>query len=75
MSETIDIKTIQAQLDYLKETKSQLKQSLQNKGQVIDDTKPFRDYTENIDKLGSVKLYNSIDEMNNDLTRDRKSVV
>lgn len=74
MSESIDIKTIQAQLDYLKETKSQLKQSLQNKGQVIDDTKPFRDYTENIDKLGSVKLYNSIDEMNNDLTSDNNTV-
>jgi surface protein len=74
VSENVDIKTIQAQLDYLKETKSQLKQSLQNKGQLIEDDKPFRDYTENIDKLGSVKIFNSIDEMNSDLTSDNNTI-
>lgn len=74
MSSNIDIETIQAQLNYLKETKSQLKQSLQNKGQVIDDSKPFRDYTVNIDKLGSVKIFNSVDEMNTDLSSDDKTI-
>lgn len=74
MSKNIDIETIQTQLNYLKETKLQLKQSLENKGQVIDDSKPFRDYTENIDKLGSVKMFNSIDEMNSDVSSDDKTI-
>ena len=49
---TINIQKIQNQLNYLQETKAQIQQALKDKGQLIDETKPFRNYVENIDKLG-----------------------
>lgn len=74
MAEGIDINTIQNQLNYLKETKAQIQQSLINKGQVIDDTVSFRDYSKGIDKLGSVKQFDSIEDMQADTGNDDGAV-
>lgn len=57
--------TLSDHLTYLEETKEQIKQALIDKGQQIDDTKPFRGYVDNINNLGTAQLYNNIDEMNN----------
>lgn len=74
MAEGIDINTIQNQLNYLKETKAQMKQSLINKGQVIDETVSFRDYSKGIDKLGTVKQFASIEEMQADTENDEGAI-
>lgn len=56
--------TLSDHLTYLEETKEQIKQALIDKGQQINDTKPFRGYVDNINNLGTAQLYNNIDEMN-----------
>ena len=71
---TIDIQKISNQLNYLKETKTQIQQALMDKGQVIDESRPFRDYVENIDKLGSIKKYNTVDELNADTMVDADTI-
>lgn len=64
MSEnTVDIKTIHNQLNYLKDTKAQLQQALVDKGLPIDDTTPFRDYVSQLSNMENVLRFNSIEEM------------
>lgn len=66
MSEnTIDIKTISNQLNYLKDTKSQLKQAMIDKGLQVDDTTPFRDYVSQISNMENVMIFDTLEEMNN----------
>ena len=62
---SIDIGTISNQLNYLKDTKAQLKQVLIDKGLQVDDTTPFRDYASQISNMENVMLFDSLDEMNN----------
>lgn len=56
--------TLSEQLTYLEETKKQMQAVLTEKGQVVDDSIPFRSYIDNISNLGSAQLYNNLDEMN-----------
>ena len=56
--------SIAEQLSYLEETKKQLKAVLSDKGQVISDEVPFRNYVDNINNLGAAQLFNNYDEMN-----------
>lgn len=64
----VDINTIYNQLNYLDETKQQLRTALINKGQTVPVSQPFRNYVDNINNLGTAKLYNDINEMTNDTT-------
>ena len=64
----IDINTIYNQLNYLDETKSEIKQALINKGQEISDSQTFRSYVDNINNLGMLKQFNTVNEMEEDTT-------
>lgn len=56
--------TLSEQLTYLEETKRQMQAALAEKGQIVDDSIPFRSYIDNISNLGTAQLYNNLDEMN-----------
>lgn len=66
MSSQVDINTIQNQLNYLSETKSILKTTLQSKGVNVTDDTPLRDYATELENLPSIKLYDTVEELEND---------
>lgn len=63
-----DYDIVMQKIDYLDDTKHQIKDAIIEKGQQIEDNDPFRDYVEKIKELttGDIRLFNTIDEMNND---------
>lgn len=56
--------SISDHLNYLEETKEQIKQALSDKGQIVNNI-PFRNYVDSINNLGTAQVYNNLDEMNN----------
>lgn len=64
----VDINTIYNQLNYLDETKQEIKQALINKGQEVTSEQTFRSYVNNINNLGNIKLFNTVQEMQDDPT-------
>ena len=66
--EIIDINAINNQLNYLDETKQEIKQALINKGQVVTDAQTFRSYVDNINNLGMLKQFNTYNELEEDTT-------
>lgn len=63
-----DYDRVVRKLDYLDETKQQIKEAIIEKGQTIEDTDPFRDYVEKIREMttGDIRLFSTIAEMNSD---------
>lgn len=60
--------TTKNKLDYLKETKSAIKNALIEKGQVVEDTDTFRSYAEKITKIKSEAEMNEILMYQNTIT-------
>ena len=60
-----DYDDVMRKLDYLEDTKSQIKEAIVDKGQPIEAQDPFREYVDKIKKItsGGVKLFDSLDEM------------
>ena len=60
-----DYDDVMRKLDYLEDTKSQIKEAIVDKGQPIEEQDPFREYVDKIKKItsGGVKLFDSLDEM------------
>lgn len=63
-----DYDRVMGKLDYLEETKIQIKEAIKDKGQDILDSDTFRTYVEKIQQItdGGVKIFNSIEEMQQD---------
>ena len=63
-----DYDRVMGKLDYLEETKIQIKEAIRDKGQDILDSDTFRTYVEKIQQItdGGVKIFNSIEEMQQD---------
>ena len=63
-----DYDRVVRKLDYLDETKQQIKEAIIEKGQTIEDTDSFRDYAEKIREMtvGDIRLFSTIAEMNSD---------
>lgn len=59
---------VMQKLDYLEDTKIQIKNAIVDKGQPIEEQDPFRDYVEKIMKItsGGVKLFNTLEDMYDD---------
>lgn len=59
--------SIEDKLLYLQQTKSLIKDAIENKGQIISDTDTFRSYVDKINDIntgnGEVKLFKSLDEL------------
>ena len=62
--EYYNITALNNELTKLENTKNNIKNSLINKGQNITDNRPFSNYVENIDALGTVHQFNTKAEMN-----------
>ena len=63
-----DYDRVMGKLDYLEETKTQIKEAIKDKGQDILDSDTFRTYVEKIQQItdGGVKIFNTIEEMQQD---------
>ena len=63
-----DYDNVMRKIDYLDDTKQQIKEAIIEKGQQIEDDDPFREYVDKIKELsnGDIRLFNTIDEMNSD---------
>ena len=63
-----DYDNVMRKIDYLDDTKQQIKDAIIEKGQQIEDDDPFREYVDKIKELsnGDIRLFNTIDEMNSD---------
>lgn len=48
--------SIKSDLNYLEETKGIIKNAIINKGQLIDDNTPFRDYADRIENISTLNL-------------------
>lgn len=59
--------SIEDKLLYLQQTKSLIKDAIENKGQIISDTDTFRSYVDKINDIdtgnGEVRLFKSLDEL------------
>lgn len=63
-----DYDNVMRKIDYLDDTKQQIKEAIIEKGQQIEDDDPFREYVDKIRELsnGDIRLFNTIEEMNSD---------
>ena len=63
-----DYDNVMRKIDYLDDTKQQIKDAIIEKGQQIEDDDPFREYVDKIKELstGDIRLFNTIEEMNSD---------
>lgn len=63
-----DYENVIRKIDYLDDTKQQIKEAIIEKGQQIEDDDPFREYVDKIRELsnGDIRLFNTIEEMNSD---------
>lgn len=74
MKPPIEVNNVRSQLSYLTDTKEIIKQALLNKGANITDETTFRNYATEIDKLGNVKIYNTLLDMEADTLNEDGTV-
>jgi hypothetical protein len=67
MSNQVDIQTIQNQLNYLSETKNQLKTALIEKGLEVTDDTPLREYATHLSNMDNIMCFNTMEELQSKL--------